>query len=95
MTNRAAKGVLFLCRLLQLSVEANLDLAHLTWCSTLDSDSEHMTYMQRIPTLVSRYVTYVETAAPLFSWPFLHRIVLPTLVEVQTGMLSCHMLYSH
>ncbi|KAL3156462.1 hypothetical protein ABBQ38_000767 [Trebouxia sp. C0009 RCD-2024] len=74
--------------LLQISVEANLDLAHLTWCSTLDSDSEYMKYMQMSPSLILRFGTYVETAAPLFSWPFLHRIVLPTLVEAQTGKLS-------
>lgn len=47
-----------------------------------------MKYMQMSPSLILRFGTYVETAAPLFSWPFLHRIVLPTLVEAQTGKLS-------
>ena len=72
-------------RLLRLSTEANLDLAHLTWCSGLDSHAEHMIYMQSSPIVVMRYGTYVDTGAPLFSWPFLQQIVLPTLVEAQTG----------
>ena len=64
----------------------NLDLAHLTWCSALDTQSDFMMYMQISPINVLRYGTYVDIAAPLFSWPFLHHIVLPTLVEAQTGV---------
>lgn len=64
----------------------NLDLAHLTWCSALDTQSDFMMYMQISPINILRYGTYVDIAAPLFSWPFLHHIVLPTLVEAQTGM---------
>lgn len=82
------------CRLLQLSIEANLDLAHLTWCSTLDSDSQHMTYMQTTPTMILRHGTYVDTAAPIFSWQFLHQIVLPTLQDFQTGVALCHTMYA-
>ena len=42
-------------------------------------------YMQTTPIMVLRYGTYVETAAPFFSWPFLQQIVVPTLVDAQTG----------
>ncbi len=82
-----------LCRLLQLSKDVDLDLAHLTWCSALDSQSDFMMYMQISPIVILRYGTYVDTAAPLFSWPFLQQIVLPTLVEAQTGM-SQQLIYS-
>ena len=67
-------------------MEVNLDLAHLTWCSALDTQSDFMMYMQISPINILRYGTYVDIAAPLFSWPFLHHIVLPTLVEAQTGV---------
>ena len=44
-----------------------------------------MIYMRVCPIMLLRYGTYVDSAAPLFSWPFLHQIVLPTLVDAQTG----------
>ena len=66
-------------------MDSLLDLAHLTWCSALDTQSDFMMYMLISPVVVLRYGTYVDTAAPLFSWSFLQQIVLPTLVEAQTG----------
>ena len=66
-------------------MDSHLDLAHLTWCSALDTQSDFMMYMLISPVVVLRYGTYVDTAAPLFSWSFLQQIVLPTLVEAQTG----------
>lgn len=66
-------------------MDNRLDLAHLTWCSALDTQSDFMMYMLISPVVVLRYGTYVDTAAPLFSWSFLQQIVLPTLVEAQTG----------
>ena len=50
-------------------------------------------YMQISPINILRYGTYVDIAAPLFSWPFLHHIVLPTLVEAQTGVETPASLY--
>ena len=61
-------------------------MAHLTWCSALDTQSDFMMYMQISPINILRYGTYVDVVAPLFSWPFLQHIVLPTLVEAQTGV---------
>ena len=71
--------------MLQLSMSNHLDLAHLTWCSALDTQADFMMYMLISPVVVLRYGTYVDIAAPLFSWSFLQQIVLPTLVEAQSG----------
>ena len=84
--------------MLQLSMNSRLDLAHLTWCSALDTQADFMMYMLISPVAVLRYGTYVDTAAPLFSWSFLQQIVLPTLVEAQTGtkaICSMHPVYGY
>lgn len=44
-----------------------------------------MMYMQILPVMILRYGTYVDVAAPLFSWTFFQEIVLQTLEEAQTG----------
>ena len=78
-------------------MDSCLDLAHLTWCSALDTQSDFMMYMLISPIAVLRYGTYMDTAAPLFSWSFLQQIVLPTLVEAQTGtkaIWSMHPVYA-
>ena len=74
------------CRLLRLSMENKLDLAHLSWCSGLDSQSDHMIYMQILPVMILRYGTYIDVAAPIFSWTFFQEVALQTLEEAQTGL---------
>lgn len=76
-------------------MENQLDLAHLSWCSGLDSQSAHMIYMQILPVMILRYGTYVDAAAPIFSWTFFQETVLQTLEEAQTGTaaLLCFTLY--
>lgn len=69
-----------------MSLENELDLASLSWCSGLDSQSDHMIYMQILPVMILRFGTYIDVAAPIFSWTFFHETVLQTLVEAQTGM---------
>ena len=39
--------------------------------------------------MILRYGTYVDVAAPIFSWGFFQEIVLQTLAEAQTG--QCHL----
>ncbi len=85
LVSKSAFRKLFTCRMLQLSMSNHLDLAHLTWCSALDTQADFMMYMLISPVVVLRYGTYVDIAAPLFSWSFLQQIVLPTLVEAQSG----------
>ena len=76
-----------------MSTDMKLDLAHLTWCSALDSQSDFMMYMQISPIVMLRYGTYVDTAAPFFSWGFLQKTVLPTLEDAHTGThLTVHCL---
>jgi hypothetical protein len=44
-----------------------------------------MMYMLISPVVVLRFGTYMDIAAPLCSWSFPQQMVLPTLVEAQTG----------
>ena len=68
----------------ELTAEYELDLAQPSWCSGQDTVAKQSD-LQMHGTLLLRYLTYVETLAPLWSRSFWHEHVVPSLQHADQG----------
>lgn len=68
-----------------LSQEHKLDLAQASWCSGDDTLTPHLDLLRMQPITLLRYTTYVEAAAPVFSYTFWDEVVRQHLEGADRG----------
>ena len=73
----------------ELSAEYELSLARPSWCSQQDTVAKQPDLQMHAP-LVLRYLTYVETLAPIWSCSFRDKHVVPSLQQADQGELLWH-----
>ena len=73
-------------RLFELAGEHRLDIVHPSLCSDLDSTSLNIEFNRNNPHRVLRFTSWVDSLAPLFSFPFFQGSVVATLENAHSGV---------